>query len=139
MSSKDLGLVASSIISFFDQIDHDWMMRFMEHRIADKRVLRLIRKWLKVGVLDEDGNRMPSDRGAAQGAVISPLLANVYLHYVLDLWSLSWRKGRAQVVWFFTGHRRGAQSPPAAPAIAKAIGRGTHRRIRGAALGWDKT
>jgi len=85
----------ADIQSFFDQIDHDWMMRFMEHRIADKRVLRLIRKWLKVGVLDEDGNRLPSDLGAAQGAVISPLLANIYLHYVFDLWSLSWRKGRA--------------------------------------------
>lgn len=85
----------ADIQSFFDQIDHDWMMRFMEHRIADKRVLRLIRKWLKVGVLDEDGNRMPSDCGAAQGAVISPLLANIYLHYVVDLWSLSWRKRRA--------------------------------------------
>lgn len=85
----------ADIQSFFDQIDHDWMMRFMEHRIADKRVLRLIRKWLKVGVLDDKGARVPSDRGAAQGAVISPLLANVYLHYVLDLWSLCWRKGRA--------------------------------------------
>lgn len=72
----------ADIQSFFGQIDHDWMMRFMEHRIADKRVLRLIRKWLKVGVLDEDGNRMPSDCGAAQGAVISPILANIYLHYL---------------------------------------------------------
>ena len=85
----------TDIQSFFDEIDHDWMVRFVEHRIADKRVLRLIRKWLKVGVLDEKGYRVPSDRGAAQGAVISPLLANIYLHYALDLWSLCWRKGRA--------------------------------------------
>ena len=88
-------ILDADVQSFFDRIDHDWMMRFMEHRIGDKRLLRLVRKWLKVGVLDEEGNRVPSSRGAAQGAVISPLLANIYLHYVLDLWSNSWRKRRA--------------------------------------------
>ena len=72
-------ILDADIQSFFDRIDHDWMMRFMEHRIGDKRLLRLVLKWLKVGVLDEEGNRVPSSRGAAQGAVISPLLANIYL------------------------------------------------------------
>ena len=73
------------------------MLRFKDHRIGDKRLLRLVRKWLKVAVLDEEGNRAPSNRGAAQRAVISPLLANICLHYVLDLWSHSWRKRRATV------------------------------------------
>ena len=84
-------ILDADIQSFFDQIDHDWMLRSLEHRIADRRILRLIRKWLEVGVLNEEGRRLPSERGAAQGAVISPLLANIYLHYVLDLWSLKWR------------------------------------------------
>ena len=88
-------ILDADVQSFFARIDHDWMMRFMEHRIGDKRLLRLVLKWLKVGVLDEEGNRVPSSYGAAQGAVISPLLANIYLHYVLDLWSHSWRKRRA--------------------------------------------
>lgn len=63
-------ILDADIQSFFDRIDHDWMMRFMEHRIGDKRLLRVVRKWLKVGVLDEEGNRVPSSRGAAQGAVL---------------------------------------------------------------------
>lgn len=67
------------------------MLRFLEHRIADRRVLRLIRKWLKAGVMEE-GKRVASTRGTPQGAVISPLLANIYLHYALDLWAHQWRK-----------------------------------------------
>jgi retron-type reverse transcriptase len=67
------------------------MLKFLEHRIADKRILRLIRKWLKAGVI-EDGRRVASERGCPQGAVISPLLSNIYLHYVLDTWAHHWRK-----------------------------------------------
>jgi RNA-directed DNA polymerase len=67
------------------------MLRFLEHRIADKRILRLIRRWLKAGVI-ENGSRKPSQRGTPQGAVISPLLANIYLHYAFDQWIHAWRK-----------------------------------------------
>lgn len=81
----------ADITKFFDQMDHEWVMSFVSHRIADKRILRLIKKWLKVGVM-EDGRRIWNDRGAPQGAVISPILANIYLHYVYDLWVHSWRK-----------------------------------------------
>lgn len=75
----------------FDEIDHEWMLRFLEHRIADRRVIRIIRKWLKAGTL-EDGRRIASVRGTPQGSVISPLLSNIYLHYVLDLWAQQWRQ-----------------------------------------------
>jgi RNA-directed DNA polymerase len=88
-------ILDADIQSFFDDIDHDWMIRFLEHRIADRRVLSLIRKWLKVGVI-EDGKRVPATRGTPQGAVISPLLANIYLHYALDLWAHRWRRQQAQ-------------------------------------------
>ena len=70
-------------------------MRFLEHRIGDTRILRLIQKWLKAGVL-EDGVLAVSERGTGQGSVISPLLANVYLHYVIDLWAEQWRKREAK-------------------------------------------
>jgi len=70
-------------------------MRFLEHRIADRRLLRLIGKWLKAGVLEE-GRLLTPDKGAPQGAVISPLLANIYLHYVYDLWAQQWRQQHAQ-------------------------------------------
>lgn len=85
----------ADIRSFYDSIDHGWMMRFLEHRIADRRVLRLIRKWLRAGV-SEDGKWAPTTVGTPQGAVISPLLANVYLHYVVDLWVHQWRKRTAK-------------------------------------------
>ena len=75
----------ADIRGFFDAIDHERLIKFVEHRIADRRVVRLIRKWLKAGVL-EDGKRVRSDQGTPQGGCISPLLANVYLHYVLDEW-----------------------------------------------------
>jgi RNA-directed DNA polymerase len=78
----------------FDAIDHGWLTKFVEHRIGDKRVLRLLRKWLKAGVL-EQGSLTYSERGTPQGATISPLLANVYLHYVFDLWAQQWRKRHA--------------------------------------------
>jgi group II intron reverse transcriptase/maturase len=85
----------ADIQGFFDKIDHDWMMRFLEHRIADRRVLRHIKKWLNAGVL-EDGAWRESEEGTPQGGVISPLIANVYLHYALDQWVGQWRKRTAR-------------------------------------------
>ncbi|MBA3262744.1 MAG: group II intron reverse transcriptase/maturase [Thermoleophilaceae bacterium] len=84
----------ADIRGFFDSVDHDWLMKFIEHRIADKRVLRLIRKWLGAGVLEE-GRWRASKEGTPQGANVSPLLANVYLHYAFDLWVDQWRKRHA--------------------------------------------
>ena len=73
------------------QLDRSWLEKFLRHRIADERVLRLIRKWLAAGVI-EDGKLSETEQGSPQGASVSPLLANVYLHYVLDLWADWWRK-----------------------------------------------
>ncbi len=84
----------ADIRGFFDAIDHEWMLKFLEHRIADRRVLRLIRKWLRAGV-SEEGKWSKTTVGTPQGAVISPLLANVFLHYVYDLWAHQWRKKEA--------------------------------------------
>ena len=84
----------ADIRSFFDAMSHSRTLRFLEHRIADKRILRLIAKWLKVGII-EDGRVTRSQAGAPQGAVISPTLANVYLHYVYDLWVHRWRQTKA--------------------------------------------
>ena len=81
------------IRSFFDAVSQEWLVRFLEHRIADPRIIRLIRKWLRAGVL-EDGIVTISDSGTGQGSVISPTLANVYLHYVFDLWAERWRRRR---------------------------------------------
>jgi RNA-directed DNA polymerase len=94
ISKKVNFILDADIRSFFDTVNHDWLIRFVEHRIGDRRIIRLIQKWLKVGVL-EDGIVTASDRGTGQGAVISPLLANVYLHYVLDLWAEGWRRREA--------------------------------------------
>jgi group II intron reverse transcriptase/maturase len=82
------------IRSFFDEVNREWLTRFLEHRIADPRILRLIQKWLKAGVL-ENGVVTDSEKGTGQGTVISPLLANVYLHYSLDLWAEHWRRREA--------------------------------------------
>jgi RNA-directed DNA polymerase len=84
----------ADIQGFFDAMSHSWITRFLEHRIADKRILRLVAKWLKVGIV-EDGRVTLGTRGAPQGAVISPILANVYLHYVYDLWAHRWRHTKA--------------------------------------------
>ena len=84
----------ADIRDFFGQLDHAWVEKFFEHRIADKRVLRLIAKWLKAGVI-EDGEWQAVDEGAPQGASVSPLIANVYLHYVLDRWARRWRSEQA--------------------------------------------
>ena len=85
----------ADIRGFFDAIDHGWMMKFLEHRIADKRILRLVQKWLAAGVL-ENGKWSSAGEGTPQGATISPLLANVYLHYAFDLWVEQWRKRHAR-------------------------------------------
>jgi RNA-directed DNA polymerase len=83
------------IRGFFDGLSHEWLVKFIEHRIADRRVVRLIQKWLNAGVL-EDGKRIRMEEGTPQGGSASPLLANVYLHYVFDLWVQAWRRKRAQ-------------------------------------------
>jgi len=82
------------IKSFFDGLSHEWLVKFVEHRVADRRVVRLIQKWLNAGVL-EDGKRIRVEEGTPQGGSASPLLANVYLHYVFDLWVQAWRRKRA--------------------------------------------
>ena len=88
-------ILDADIAGFFDTVSHAWLIRFVEHRIGDQRVIRLLRKWLKVGVM-EDGEVTPSEVGTPQGAVISPLLANIYLHYVFDLWAHRWRCHQAR-------------------------------------------
>jgi RNA-directed DNA polymerase len=89
----------ADIRKFFDSVDHDWLMRMIAHRIADPRILRLIRQWLRAGIL-EDGVYADTVEGTPQGAGISPLLANIVLHYVLDLWVAQWKRRHA------TGHVR---------------------------------
>ena len=85
----------ADIRGFFDTLDHGWLVQFIEHRVADRRVVRLIQKWLNAGVL-EAGERTRSEVGTVQGGSISPLLANLYLHHVFDLWARRWRKTRAR-------------------------------------------
>jgi RNA-directed DNA polymerase len=82
------------VTASFDAMSHSWTLRFLKHRIAEKRILRLVAKWLRVGVV-EAGREIRSARGAPQGAVISPILANIYLHYVFDLWVHQWRRRKA--------------------------------------------
>jgi RNA-directed DNA polymerase len=95
ITSKKVNFIFDADVrSFFDSVSKDWLVRFVEHRIGDKRIIRLIQKWLKAGVL-EDGVVTVSDKGTGQGSVISPLLANVYLHYVFDLWAERWRRQEA--------------------------------------------
>ena len=79
------------IRGFFDNLSHDWLLKFVQHRVADRRILRLIQKWLKAGVMEE-GEWKDTEMGTPQGSVASPLLANIYLHYVFDLWVDAWRK-----------------------------------------------
>jgi RNA-directed DNA polymerase len=87
-------ILDADIRRFFDTISHEWLIRFLEHRIGNRRIIRLIQKWLRAGVLDE-GTRLETAEGTPQGAVISPFLANVYLHYVYDVWVRAWRKRHA--------------------------------------------
>src|SRR6202171_510652 len=93
-STKVNWILDADIRSFFDTVSQEWLIRFVEHRVGDRRIIRLIQKWLKAGVL-EDGIVTVSDKGTGQGSVISPLLANLYLHYVFDLWAERWRRREA--------------------------------------------
>ncbi len=93
-STKVNWILEVDVQRFFDEVSQDWLIRFLKHRIADPRILRLIQKWLKAGIL-EDGVVTVSDKGTGQGSVISPLLANIYLHYSLDLWAERWRRREA--------------------------------------------
>jgi RNA-directed DNA polymerase len=95
MTRKVNWVLDADIRGYFDALDHGWLVKFVEHRVADRRVVRLIQKWLTAGVL-EDGKRTRSQTGTVQGGSISPLLANLYLHYVFDLWVQRWRKKRAR-------------------------------------------
>jgi group II intron reverse transcriptase/maturase len=88
-------IVDLDVASFFDRVGHAWLLRFLEHRIGDRRVLRLMEQWLKAGVM-EDGVLKPTEEGTPQGAVVSPIAANVYLHYVFDLWAKRWRHREAR-------------------------------------------
>src|SRR6202142_3373440 len=93
-STKVNWILEVDVRSFFDEVSQSWLMRFLEHRIADPRILRLIQKWLKAGIL-EDGVVTVSGKGTGQGSGISPLLANAYLHYNFDLWAERWRRREA--------------------------------------------
>src|SRR4030088_902282 len=93
-STKVNWILDADIRSFFDTVSQEWLIKFVEHRVGDRRIIRLIQKWLKVGVL-EDGVVTVSEKGTGQGAVISPLLSNIYLHYVLDTWADDWRRSEA--------------------------------------------
>ena len=95
MSQRVNWVLDADIRSFFDSVDHEWLLRMVAHRIADPRVLRLIRQWLEAGILESD-EWHEIDRGTPQGAGISPLLANIFLHYVLDLWVHQWRRRHAR-------------------------------------------
>ena len=95
MTQRVTWVLDADIRSFFDSVDHEWLLRMVAHRIADQRIIRLIRMWLDAGVL-ESGEIHEVDRGTPQGAGISPLLANIFLHYVLDLWVHQWRRRNAR-------------------------------------------
>jgi RNA-directed DNA polymerase len=91
MSQRVNWVIDADIRSFFDSVDHEWLMRMIEHRIADRRILELVRRWLKAGVLD-GGEWKETEQGTPQGSGLSPILANIFLHYVLDLWFHRWRQ-----------------------------------------------
>ena len=93
-SRKVSYILDADIRSFFDEVSQDWLVKFLNHRIGDPRIIRLIQKWLKAGYLEDDVV-MTSDKGTGQGSVASPLLANIYLHYVFDLWADRWRRREA--------------------------------------------
>jgi RNA-directed DNA polymerase len=95
MSKKVSWVLDADIGEFFDTLSHQWLVRFIEHRVADQRMVRLIQKWLRAGVLEE-GRLIRKEEGTVQGGSVSPLLANIYLHYVFDLWVQRWRKHHAK-------------------------------------------
>ena len=88
-------ILDADVLGFFDNVSHEWALKFIEHRVADRRMLRLIQRWLKAGV-SEDGQWSETNKGTPQGAVASPLIANVYLHYTFDLWADAWRRKAAK-------------------------------------------
>ncbi len=94
MRKKVNWILDADIRGFFDNLSHEWMVKFIEHRVADRRILRLIRKWLRAGI-SEEGEWSKTEVGVPQGSVASPLLSNIYLHYVFDLWVRHWRKHHA--------------------------------------------
>jgi RNA-directed DNA polymerase len=114
----------ADIRSFFDTIDHGWMQKFLEHRIADRRLVRLIMKWLRAGVMEE-GRIHEAKEGTPQGGIVSPLLANIYLHYVLDLWVHQWRRrharGEVYIVRYVDDFVMGFQSEQDAQAMREAL------------------
>ncbi len=122
LTKKVNWVLDADIRSFFDTLQHGWLVKFLEHRVADRRVVRLIQKWLSAGVL-EDGERTWSEVGTVQGGSISPLLANLYLHYVFDLWVHRWRQTQATgdvvVVRFADDFVVGFQYRPEAERFAK--------------------
>jgi group II intron reverse transcriptase/maturase len=95
MSQRVNWVLDADIRSFFDSVDHEWLLRILAHRIADPRILRLVRMWLEAGIF-ESGEKYETIKGTPQGAGISPLLANVFLHYILDLWVHQWRRRHAR-------------------------------------------
>jgi group II intron reverse transcriptase/maturase len=115
----------ADIRGFFDAIDHGWMLKFLEHRIGDRRLLRLVRKWLRAGV-SENGEWSKTTRGTPQGAVISPLLANVYLHYAFDLWAHRWRRHQASGDVIIVGFQNRSD--------AERFHRALHERLEGFGL-----
>jgi retron-type reverse transcriptase len=108
----------ADIRGFFDNLDHEWLLKFVQHRVADPRLNRLIQKWLKAGV-SEEGNWSETNVGTPQGAVVSPLLANVYLHYALDQWVEAWRnkvaRGKVTIVRYADDFVMGFQDSGAFP------------------------
>jgi group II intron reverse transcriptase/maturase len=116
ISTKRVNWVLDADIrDYFSKLDHSWLGRFLEHRIADKRVLRLIQKWLRAGVI-EDGDWSETVEGAPQGASISTLIANVYLHYVFDLWVHQWRVRRTKPCPTTSGTTRSGWSGAGVPS-----------------------
>ncbi len=120
----------ADIQGFFDEIDRDWLIKFLEHRIGDRRILRLIRKWLNAGII-EGTDWSDTGKGTPQGAVLSPLLANVFLHYVFDLWIHQWRtrhcKGQCTVVRYADDFVIGFESEADAKACLEALQQRLHK------------
>ena len=122
-------ILDADISKFFDTIEHDWLVKFIEHRVADARVVRLIKKWLHAGVLEE-GYLTQSELGTVQGGSISPLLANIYLHYAFDLWAQQWRGRQARGDMIVVhGPRRGPYGPRADDWVAGFQYRGDAERF----------
>ena len=130
----------ADIRSFFDTIDHGWMQKFIEHRIGDRRMVRLLMKWMHAGVMEE-GELHEVKEGTPQGGIISPLLANIYLHYVLDLWVQSWRKrhahGEVYIVRYADDFVMGFQNEQDARAMRTALAERLATVRPGAAPGED--